>query len=53
MNKAGRQTYLSKYEDSLIVAPYYIEGTHGLPLESNDISYKLQCVVKTVKFKGW
>ena len=38
MKKAGQPTYLSKYKDSLIVPPYYIEGDHGLPLEINSLS---------------
>ena len=38
MNKSGRTTYLSKDKGSLIVASYYIEGAHGLPLEINSLS---------------
>ena len=37
MNKIGRPTYLSKNEESLIVAAAENEGGHGLPLYSHAI----------------
>ena len=49
--KAGRPTYLSKYEESLIVTSYYIEGGHGLILDSHAISDQLNHVVKSFKFR--
>ena len=36
----------------MIVASYYIEGYHGLPLEINVIQLQLQCVVKDIKSRN-
>ena len=36
--KAGRLTYLSKYEESLIVVSADIEGGHGLSLDNHALS---------------
>ena len=50
MNKIGRTTYLSNYNEYLIVASNYIESDNGLPLDSNSLLGQLQRVIKAVKF---
>ena len=50
MNKIGRTTYLSNYNESLIVASDYIESDRGLPLGSNSLLGKFQRVIEAIKF---
>ena len=49
MNKIGCPTYVINDNESLIVADNYIEGGHGLPLDSNSILEQLKFFIKSVK----
>ena len=51
MKKVGHQSYISRDEESLIVASVSIEGGHDLTLDINVLSYQLQNIVKDAKFQ--
>ena len=44
-HKLVRPTYLSLYEESLVVSSAEIEGAHGLPMDTATVAAELQCVV--------
>ena len=47
-SKVGRPTYLTSYEEALVVASSGIEGAHGVPIVVNTLASKFQLVVKAV-----
>ena len=51
MKKAGQQTYLDEYDESLLVASYNIEGGHGLHLDFHSVSHQFKSIFKAVRYR--